>query len=203
MLIDHVGMVFFSEYFAFRIVGRLAFILYAFMLVEGIFHTKNRKKYLCKLFLWATISEMPYDLLCHSQFFHWENQNVLWLFLGSASGIIISERYNNKTSLLLGILPVLLKVDYDWYGALVVYTFYFARKFRREWILAILGLNTLAEFYLYQGQIYAFLGLIPILFYNGSQGRKTGNLYYSFYAIQYIMLFIIKYMGFKMGYWTI
>ena len=44
MVLDHVGLVFFSDFEIFRILGRLAFPIYAYMIAEGCTHTKNRKR---------------------------------------------------------------------------------------------------------------------------------------------------------------
>ena len=67
MLLDHIGVIFQSNlsknmYFVLRAAGRLSFPLFSFILVEGFFHTKNRKKYQQRLFIFALLSELPYDL---------------------------------------------------------------------------------------------------------------------------------------------
>ena len=44
-------------------VGRLAYPIFAFMIVEGYFHTHNLEKYVMRLLMWAVISEIPFDLV--------------------------------------------------------------------------------------------------------------------------------------------
>lgn len=96
MLIDHIGAVIIWNLFSvvtaenydilertyhiFRNIGRTAFPIFAFLLVEGFFHTHSRKKYFGRLALFAFVSEAPYDTAFHGMFPYWKDQNVFWTF---------------------------------------------------------------------------------------------------------------------------
>lgn len=62
MIIDHVGAVFFPWTDDFRIIGRIAFPIYAFLIAEGCRHTRDRRRYLTGLGLFALVSEIPFDM---------------------------------------------------------------------------------------------------------------------------------------------
>ena len=102
MLLDHIGVLligygilmemmpeqkeyasWYLLYCILRIIGRVAFPIYAFLLTEGFFHTRDWKKYAVRLGVFALISEIPFDLLAWQQPVDWRTQNVFFtLFLG-------------------------------------------------------------------------------------------------------------------------
>ena len=96
MLIDHIGSVFVSGY-TLRIIGRIAFPIYCFLMAEGTYYTKNPKKYAFRLFIGMLLSEIPFDLALRGRF-----------TLGSQSVMV---------TLLLGFLAV-EAVQTDWCGVL-------------------------------------------------------------------------------------
>lgn len=66
-----------------RTIGRIAFPIFAFLIVEGVRHTSNHKKYALRLFLFALISEIPFNLILNLPVFDLSSQSVgFTLFLG-------------------------------------------------------------------------------------------------------------------------
>lgn len=91
-------------------IGRLAYPIFAFMIVEGYFHTSNLKKYVLRMTLFAVISEVPFDLMMGSTVFYPFHQNVMWTFLISLGLIWLNEKAKGKLwrEILTGAATVIL-----------------------------------------------------------------------------------------------
>ena len=119
--------------------GRLAFPIFAFMTVEGFFHTKNRKRYAGRMLLFALISEIPFNLMLSGSLIYPFHQNVLWCFLLCIGLMTLNEKAKSTGkwwifgltaagTLLLGTLAGMLSfMDYMHYGVWMVLMFYFFR----------------------------------------------------------------------------
>ena len=62
----------------FDIIGRIAFPLFCFLLVEGFYKTHSRKKYLLNLIIFGVISEVPFDMFTTASFFNKNWNNVMF-----------------------------------------------------------------------------------------------------------------------------
>lgn len=205
-------------------IGRIAFPIFAFMIVEGYFHTKNLKKYVGRLLIFAILSEIPFNLAMGSRFFYPIHQNVLWTFLISIGLIHWNEKTKEKklwkrilvgfASILIGsIVGIITFVDYYHAGILMVLVFYFFRhkkwwcylgQFICMWYINcdMLGglqyeMNILGQTYFISRQGFALLALIPIWLYKGKQGYHSKTLqfiYYAFYPVHLIILGILKFL---------
>ena len=192
MVTDHLGAVLFPQYLVMRIIGRLSFPIYCFLLVEGAVHTKNIRKYSARLLLFAVISEIPYDLAFFGRALEFQHQNVFFtLFLG-LMGIIILKTC--KRGYLLGFLMVFvaefLRTDYGAFGVLFILLFCILR----ESDLLKMGFFGLLTFLNDRGTIkmYACLAIIPMLLYNGKRGYNIKYAFYVFYPLHLLILSIIN-----------
>jgi len=92
MLIDHVGYIFFPQYVLLRIIGRISFPIFAFLIVEGFMHTRDVKKYIFRMIIFALITEIPFDFAFYGTF-NWGHQNVLVTFLLALVAMYIDRQY--------------------------------------------------------------------------------------------------------------
>ena len=124
MLMDHMWATVFPAQDWLTCVGRVAFPIFAFMAVEGYFHTRSFKKYALRMLLFAVLSEIPFDLMYGGTWFYPVHQNVIWTLLTGLMGIRLMEAVRQKQKpwlfalvavlvvLLGGVLGTLGMVDY-------------------------------------------------------------------------------------------
>jgi hypothetical protein len=96
MLIDHIGGAFFPEAGIFRWIGRLAFPIFCYCLTVGLLYTRNVKKYLMRLGIFALVSQPFYILAFHPADQFWQNitnWNIFFtLFLSLLAMVGLKER---------------------------------------------------------------------------------------------------------------
>ena len=194
MTVDHIAYYLMDHgtllYDVMRTVGRMAFPIFAFLLVEGYDHTRSTRKYALNLLAFALISEIPWWLLNHDN-----THNVFFTLL---LGLIAIEGIKKlgKKSLLWAVLMItictiamFLHVDYEYSGILLIYAFHI---FQPDKVTKCL----LATLFMYQyGVIGLWLGLAVILCYNGQRGfikgQYTKYLWYAYYPLHLMTITIL------------
>ena len=200
-------------------VGRIAYPIFAFMLVEGYFHTRSVKKYALRLLLFALISEIPFNLMLVSSPIFLFHQNVLWTLLiglwmihlnekSKASGKRMLQVPIAAGTLFLGyVLGIVSFSDYNGAGVLMILLFYFFRgKSPLCLAVQIAGMYWL-NFEMLQGLSYEFalfgrtfffpqqgfaiLALIPIWLYRGRKGYSARWFQYLCYGFYPVHMLIL------------
>lgn len=194
MLIDHVGAVLYPQVEVLRIIGRIAFPIFAFTLVEGFFHTRDVKKYMMRLGVLALISEIPFDLAFFGVPFAFVHQNVFFtLFLGILMLYLMMIAPKDFRRVLCVVAMILLAdylhTDYGSWGLLMVLCYYVFRDKRWLKFGGIAAINIFAMGY---SQVYAPLALIPIALYNGKEGYKCKKFFYGFYPVHLFILYLLS-----------
>ncbi|MCQ4636398.1 conjugal transfer protein TraX [Anaerovorax odorimutans] len=186
-----------------HIIGRLAFPIFCFLLVEGFLHTHNLKKYMLNLGIFAIVSEPVYDLAFRGQFISSEAQNVLFtLLLGLVILAAIKKLNNNIPAACIltaagAFLAYKCMLDGSYYGVLLMVAFYLLRdKPFIKYITAALimygcGLDFTIKGMLNPYFLTALCALIPISLYNGKRGIRMKYFFYIFYPAHLLILFII------------
>ncbi len=131
MLIDHIGYC--GGIFWMRVIGRLAFPIYAFLIANGYRHTRNVPRYMLRLFCAAVLSEPCFDRFVSDTWFDPAYQNVLWTLLLGLMCLILKDwlcrigkcgKWLYPLSVfLLCAAAVLARTDYAAVGVLTVAAF--------------------------------------------------------------------------------
>lgn len=198
MLIDHIGAVLFPWCEWLRIVGRLAFPIFAYLLVEGFFYTKDVKKYMSRLAIFALISEIPFDLAFNGAIIEFSHQNVFFTLLFGMWMMYLMIQTPSKVRQALIMLAACLIADYlctdygSW-GILMILAFYGFRDKKAVKFTLIVLLNILMWQMGYLTQQFAGFAVIPLAFHNKELGPKMKMFFYVFYPAHLLILFLINY----------
>lgn len=205
MLIDHIGMLFFPRIPLFRILGRLSFPLFAYMIAEGCRYTRHRLRYFLSVAILAALCQVAFSVSEGSLY-----QNILVTFSLSIA-VIFSLEYARSSRtvgalaaavltvcgvLLLNLwLPSLLKgfaLDYGLSGILLPVLVYFAPG-KLTKVAACGAVLTVLALVAKPIQWYALLALPLLLLYNGQRGRYSLKyVFYLFYPLHLLCLQGIK-----------
>lgn len=201
----------YSVYTIMRLVGRIAFPLFAFLLFEGFQHTSDYKRYLLRLGILAVVSEIPYNLVVSAvntgtpKLFYPQLQNTVFtLFLALGMLYLMKRAENNLISpagatrrMLLQfaivfafcIVAYIAHTDYSYMGILLIAVFYFCRNNKKMQVLlgAILLLCL-------GGELTSLLAFIPIWMYNGIliPSKRFQYFFYIFYPAHLLVLFLLS-----------
>ena len=167
MLLDHMWATVLPGVNWMTCLGRIAFPLYAFLLVEGYFHTHSFRAYLIRMAVFALVSEIPFNLMYGAHVFWPVNQSVYVTLIVALLSLHLLETVRAGGKLWLyvltcvltvpvaSVLTILLFSDYHGYGVLMVFVFYFFRQ--RKW--------------------WSYLGQLVLMYYICDQ---VGGLCYQF-----------------------
>lgn len=208
MVFDHVGDMFFPDVLWPRMIGRLAMPLFAFCITEGYIHTRDKKKYLFRMGIFALVSEVPFDLAFEGKV-SLNHQNIMLTFFMSILALMLFDLIRGKINedtgrysigkTFLGSLviigtaavAILIKADYTIFAVISVFLFYLfkdTKHFIRTGVgVAFLALTRTMGYYCTTG-----LSIIPLLLYNGKKGKGLKWLFYAFYPGHLLLLYLIK-----------
>jgi hypothetical protein len=204
MLIDHIGAALTGSLWM-RVVGRIAFPVFCYLIAEGAAHTRNPKRYGLRLFTGVLLAELPFDLMLYGRW-TWGNQSVmLTLLLGFLYGQA-ADRMKNLNAKVYLVVPFTLaaewlRTDYGGFGVMVIALFILTREMPRRLAVQTLGMTVLC---LFMGsalirvgpvkipiELFAVAAIIPIACYHGKKRTASRWLQwgvYLFYPVHMLVL---------------
>lgn len=212
MFTDHIGYIIFGKTSYFNYIGRLAFPIFAFQISQGYIHTKDIKKYMKRLLIFAIISQIPFMLFRTSITPGFAVNTIFTLLFGLISIYSydkVSKICGISIVISLGILAEICKFDYGFYGVTLVLLFYIFRN-NKILLVSTFALFTIIKYsqmllpYISYGSdiiLKAFDFYLPlcvctilssafICSYNGKKGHDSKYLLYLFYPLHLLLIYI-------------
>lgn len=222
MLIDHIGavLVYALYHFAWsagnyalsnamawiyepmRLIGRIAFPLYCFLLVEGFHYTRNVKKYILRLTIGMLLSEIPFDL-AFSGYVDWENCSAMVTLLLGCLMMLCMQHVNGFWKLAVTVPFILIAeksgADYGGNGIAIIAMLALTKGLPREKLWRSAGFAVLLWFgptiqagpFSVPMEIFGLIGLIPIFLYQGEKKTQKKWVQWGFYLFYPVHLFLL------------
>ena len=213
MFIDHFGhsivpylpvpyMV--KLYYLCRIIGRIAFPIYCFLLVEGMAHTRSPIKYILRLGVGILLAELPFDILFEGGF-TWAYQSVMVTLTLGAIMLLCMKKTEKKGLKLLLVIPFaalaeLAKCDYGGWGIVMIAVFaLFERPIPQTVVLLLVNACMESAALPVFGipvsvQLFAVFAMVPIALYSGrklTRSRAVQWGFYLFYPVHLLILWLV------------
>jgi hypothetical protein len=208
MLIDHVGAVLFPDTSWPRVIGRIAFPLFAWLLVNGWRHTSSRSRYILRLVVFALLSQIPYLLAFQPAVWRW---NVFFSLVIGLAGLAWFESTSGWWRWLglvfIAILAECFSFDHGVYGVVTIFCFnryavnFLQMAFAQIVLIGVrqvivyslswYGMFSFHEWWVW-AQPAALAALLFISCYNGQRGVGTKYLFYCFYPAHLLLLYCFR-----------
>ena len=208
MLIDHVGGNLFPQSPAFRWIGRLAFPIFAYCLTVGLLYTRDIKKYILRLSVFALISQPFYIFATHPWDWQAEWMNLNIFFTLVVSLVAMWGLHTQKWWLFVAmfLLASLVNFDYSSQGIILMLIFYFCRNkpamgaglYVLTWLPALWSgyledpLSVVIGGHAINWTVFGLLSVFPILIPTNTGVKIPQWFFYGFYPAHLAVIGVIR-----------
>ncbi|MCR5688430.1 MAG: conjugal transfer protein TraX [Lachnospiraceae bacterium] len=184
-----------------RGIGRLAFPIFCFFIVEGFVRTRSVKRYIIRLAVLALLSEIPFDLGLYGKIFYWKHQNVILTFV-IALLMLLTLKFitDNRGVMSVPLLYLsyictviafsdaayLLKTDYSWKCMVLAAVLYFTRRLGDAKLIAGAAATCWEK--------YASASFVLLYFYDPDKKPRFRYFFYLFYPLNFLIVYAIAYL---------
>jgi hypothetical protein len=197
MTIDHVGAILLPQVGWLRIIGRVAFPLFAYQLAAGYLHTHNLSRYVLRLAIWGLIAQPIYMIAFGAR--PWTLNIFGTLLLGLLAIWGWDHHRWWAVVLALGLAAVQLWLpavgpDYGLYGVLLCLTSFVLFQHREQLAIGHALLHWLAGGLLSPSQVYAVASIPFILWPPRLRLGRLSRLFYAYYPAHLALLVLVRYL---------
>ena len=198
MTIDHIGVQLLPQYHILRMIGRLAFPIYAYLIAEGCAHTRDRRRYLLQMGGMALLCQLVYFFAMHSLYqciLVTFTLSILLIYAIDSGSPLLGAGMFLAVLFLTGFLPNRLPgfyIDYSLWGVLTPVAVYLGRNKWEKLLFCGILLALLAAAHSGFTQWLGLLSLIPLALYNGKRGKSRIKwFFYLYYPIHLVAIYAI------------
>ena len=204
MTVDHAAAVFAAAspvYYVMRAVGRIAFVIFAFLIAQSVDKTSSIKRFCLRLAVFAVISEPIFDMAFYGRWIFVRHQNIFFTLLAGVIGCSLVKRrdaVSTAAAMAVVLAAQLVGTDYGGVGVLLILAFYLLEKTRLFEVVAVFAAVCIVDG---DPLFYAFaLAAVPLIkLYNGSRGggfapKLRKWIFYIYYPAHLAFLIFIRTM---------
>ena len=185
MIIDHIGYFLMPQLTVLRVIGRLAFPLYAYFFCVGVEKTRSKLNYGKRLLILAIITQ----LLIYSFVDKYKSWNIIFLFLICLISLATNKNKNQweirGECLIISLFAYLINIDYQAYGVILVFSIFY-----KDWFLWIIGGIVAIFSFKLESIVFIFWWIIPYL--NKMEAGKNWKGFYLIYPLQFVIFGLIS-----------
>lgn len=199
-----------DTYYLCRHIGRIAFPIYIFLLIQGFANTRNLKKYIISMAVFAAISEIPFDIaLGRGEFPYYDSQNVFITLFLALTCLYLIKTIREKFLIsdirryfliimavaIISVIAYYVRCDYKYGGVIAAAITYYAYLYTKDRFSSlmrnaiIIALCCSAMFVYNSTESYAFLAGLFVIFYNGERGSIRNKFFYYAMYPAHLLLF--------------
>ena len=177
-----------------EVVGMIPVSIFAYLLVQGVVHTSNMRRYALSVLAFALLSEVPYELAVYGRVWSWESQNPLWTVFIALAVLWLMKYVEGRGAMTYVLSAVaalggclwtaLFHCKFGWGFVLIASVLYLLRRHRALSLIAGLGASL--------SYLTPTMGFIFIAFSNGERKIGDGLLgkyaYYIYYPVSLLLM---------------
>lgn len=208
MTIDHIGVTLFPDVRILRIIGRLAFPIFAYMIAEGCKYTRNRKRYVTVIAVEALVCQLVFfavEKSLYMNIFVTFTLSIFLIFLADNALKFKKASHYATVAVYLFLLYFVCEImpeksaftdfdiDYGFFGVITPAVIYFAKEEKKAKISVVALMCMLLGLRYGDIQYYSLLSVLPLLFYNGERGKlKLKYFFYAYYPLHLALIYLVS-----------
>ncbi len=213
------GLIPLNVYNILRGIGRIAFPIYCYLIVEGYYHTRSVKKYVLRLFIFSLISQVPFSLAFLKNATNFSDLNVYFTLMFGLICVYLADEARKKYKecketgasavtytvgvpiaiILIMIISMIISTDYSAFGIMLILLFYLFRtdeskpltdkENAKKFIWLFISIAAITVVFSNTVELLGLFAMLPIGFHNHKKGPSMKYVFYAYYPVHLLVLY--------------